>query len=45
MLGLRLIPRRGRGVSTPTQTFYRLIKAKTTKEGKDWGGNRGSPKL
>ena len=32
----------GRGVSTKTQIFHKLLKAKTTNWEGEWGGNRGS---
>ena len=32
----------GRGVSTTTQIFHKLLKAKTTNWEGEWGGNRGS---
>ena len=32
----------GRGVSTTTQIFHKLLKEKTTNWEGEWGGNRGS---
>jgi hypothetical protein len=42
MLGLRLIHHAGVEEFGPTLFFSRLIKAKTTNQGEDQGGNRGS---